>query len=232
MCGRTRLVVPFATLAKLYRLEQVDLPIFPVVGWQNIAPTQPIPILRRMERGQLRLDLVRWGLIPHWAKDRSVSSKMFNARIETIATKPAFRTPLVKRRCVVLADTFYEWRAEGKRKVPYAVRMPDGAPFAMAGLWESWTSPEGDVIESCTVVTCESQGNLAQLHHRMPVVLDPLAVDPWLDPADRDAVHLVALLYQGARYDFTCERIDAVPSDGGPMNAPSVALQRQLKLFG
>jgi putative SOS response-associated peptidase YedK len=224
MCGRTRLTVPFAVLAKLYRLEQADVPN--VVPRLNLAPTEPIPIVRCAPDGKRRLDLVRWGLIPRWADSPSVGTKMFNARIETVATKPAFRDALPHRRCLVLADAFYEWKPEGKRKVPHAVRSPDGAPLAMAGLWDVWKSADGEVIESCTVITRDAAGEVAALHDRMPVVLPAEAQDRWLGSGERDRAALVAFIKDAARRDFTIEALDSMPVDAPPRQAP------QLKLFG
>ena len=216
--------MPFGTLAKLYRLEQTDrIDLSPRL---NLAPTEPIPIVRAATNGSRRLDLARWGLIPRWARDRAIGSKTFNARVETLSTKPAFRDALAQRRCIVLADAFYEWKTEGKRKVPHAMRMPDGAPFAMAGLWDVWTSPDGEVIESCTVVTRAALGVVAELHNRMPVVIDPAAIDTWLDAGQHDAARLVALLESAVLRDFVIERLDAVPFDVAPPPP------RQMKLFG
>jgi putative SOS response-associated peptidase YedK len=146
---------------------------------------------------------------------------MFNARIETIAERPAFRGALANRRCLVVADAFYEWKTEGRRKRPHVIRTDDAA-FAMAGLWESWTSGDGEVIESCTVVTRDAVGAVASLHDRMPVILGPERYDDWLDPQQSDASQLTALLRASARTDLDIEPIDEVPRDestaGGQLN--------------
>jgi putative SOS response-associated peptidase YedK len=210
-------------LAKLYRLEQTDpIDIRPRL---KISPTQTIPIVRTVRGGRRRLDLMRWGLIPPWARDRAIGGKMYNARIETLATKPVFKDALAQRRCLVLADAFYEWKTEGKRKVPYIVRTDDGAPFAMAGLFDAWTSPDGELVESCTIVTREAAGDVATIHTRMPLVLDLDAHDLWLDPNERNTLRLVEFLGASARTSFTIEPIEAVPSDEPRASG-------QLKLFG
>jgi putative SOS response-associated peptidase YedK len=150
---------------------------------------------------------------------------MYNARIETLATKPVFKDPLARRRCLVLADAFYEWKAEGGRKVPHIVRTDDGAPFAMAGLYDAWASPEGELVETCTIITREAAGNVATIHTRMPVVLDQGVHELWIDPGERDPVRLVEFLGASARTSFTIEPIEAVPSDGPRRSG-------QLRLFG
>jgi putative SOS response-associated peptidase YedK len=213
MCGRTRLTVPWDVLAKLYRFEQADpVDLRPRL---NITPTQTIPIVRASD-GRRRLDLVRWGLLPRWARDAKVGNKMFNARLETLSTRPVFRDPLAQRRCLILADAYYEWKAEGKRKFPYVVRATDAAAFAMAGLWDTWTSSDGEVVESCTIVTRAAAGDVATIHTRMPVVLGPSAHDAWLDAGERDGARLVEFLSAQASSDFTIEPIDAIPADSSP----------------
>jgi len=129
-----------------------------------------------------RLDMLKWGLIPFWAKDPAIGSKMINARSETVAEKPAFRAAFKHRRCIIPADGFYEWAREGKKKQPYLIAMTDGNPFGMAGLWEHWKDAEGNVIESCTILTTEANEAVRELHDRMPVILKPNDYDTWLDP--------------------------------------------------
>jgi len=148
----------------------------------NIAPTQPVPIVLR-DGGKRRFLLVRWGLIPSWAKEVP-ASLLINARAETIAEKPSFRGPFRHRRALMPADGFYEWKAEGKGpKQPWLIRRVDRAPFAMAALWETWATAEGSEIDSCAIVTCEANATLAPIHHRMPVILDEKDWEKWLDPA-------------------------------------------------
>ncbi len=153
----------------------------------NVAPTQDVPAVRRDEDGR-HMVLLRWGLVPFWADDPSIGARMINARAESVAEKPAFRDAFRKRRCLVPADGFYEWKAEGKRKQGYAIRRRDRAPFAFAGLWERWAGPKGGPalerpLESLTIVTTTANGALSFLHERMPVILDERDWDLWLDPA-------------------------------------------------
>lgn len=148
----------------------------------NIAPSQPVPVVIR-ESGQRRFLLVRWGLVPSWAKEMP-QSLLINARAETIAEKPSFRGAFRHRRALMPADGFYEWKAAGKGpKQPWFIRRKDGAPFAMAALWEHWMDPHGSELDTCAVVTTEANATLAPIHHRMPVILDEKDWDLWLDPA-------------------------------------------------
>ncbi len=153
----------------------------------NVAPTQEVPAVRREGDGR-HLVLLRWGLVPFWAGDPSVGARMINARAETVAGKPAFRDAFRRRRCLVPADGFYEWRAEGRRRQGYAIRRRDRAPFAFAGLWERWNGPKGGPapaapLETVTVITTTANATLAPLHERMPVILDAGDWERWLDPA-------------------------------------------------
>ena len=137
---------------------------------------------------------MRWGLIPAWARDPAMGMKLINARAETVAEKPSFQKPFRQRRCLVLADGYYEWKREGARKQPYFIRLKDERPFAFAGLWDRWNNGEGTTIESCAVLTTKSNERLASIHDRMPVILPPVAYEPWLDSGLQDATRLVAFL--------------------------------------
>ncbi|CAO3446113.1 hypothetical protein [Azospirillum argentinense] len=153
----------------------------------NVAPTQPVPAVRREEDGR-HLVTLRWGLVPFWADDPSIGARLINARGETLAEKPSFREAFRKRRCLVPVDGFYEWKAVGKRKQGYAIRRRDRAPFAFAGLWERWNGPKGgpapaEPLETLTIVTTTANAVLKPLHERMPVILDEADWDLWLDPA-------------------------------------------------
>jgi putative SOS response-associated peptidase YedK len=156
----------------------------------NIAPTQEIAIVRAVE-GERQLATVRWGLIPFWSKDARAAAKCINARADTLATTASFREAFKRRRALVPADGFYEWRKlEDGTKQPYLVRLRSGLPFAFAGLWEAWKGADGRV-ESATIVTTEANAVMAPLHQRMPVLLDPADYDRWLDPTQPDAAHLL-----------------------------------------
>lgn len=180
MCGRFTLKTLAPVLAEVF-----DLPEPP--AWTpryNIAPTQLVPtVVRLPEQPARQFCQWHWGLIPAWAKELAIGNRLINAQAETAATKPAFRAAFRQRRCLVLADGFYEWDQRGRPRQPVYIRMHDGRPFAFAGLWERWTSPEGGVIESCTLLTTEPNAAIHPLHHRMPVILDPKDYDRWLDPS-------------------------------------------------
>ena len=156
----------------------------------NIAPTQMAPVVRSFNGGR-RMDILRWGLIPSWSKDKTAASKLINARGETVAQKPSFRDAYKHRRCLVPVDGFYEWRKEGEGKQPFRIGFKEGKPFVFAGLWESWTVPAGqedagEVIETYTIVTTNANERIAPIHHRMPVIVDPADYGVWLtgDPSE------------------------------------------------
>ena len=158
----------------------------------NVAPTQTVPIVRRKEEAEGReLVLVRWGLIPPWAKDLSIGSKLINARAETVATKPSFRSAFRKRRCLIPADGFYEWRKVDGGTQPMLIQLKGGGLFAFAGLWEWWKGGEDGPVESCTIITTTPTAVTAPIHNRMPVILDPADYDRWLDLERPDAQELL-----------------------------------------
>ena len=183
MCGRYSMTTPVDALRILFDVESA-LNLQP--RW-NVAPTQPAPVVTLGADGGRHLAMMRWGLVPPWAADPSVGARMINARAETVAEKPAFRSAYRARRCLVPADGFYEWRTEADGKQPYRVVRRDRAPFAFAGLWEIWTGHgEGSALETFTIVTTEANDTIAHIHHRMPVMLfDRSAFATWLqgDPA-------------------------------------------------
>ncbi len=182
MCGRFTQVRPWSELVELYRItESTQAPN--LKPRYNVAPTQDVPIVRRPRDAEGReLVIVRWGLVPFWAKDVKISYRMINARAETVHEKPAFRQAFQKRRCLVAADGFYEWQKKpGGKKQPYFITVADDQPFPFAGLWEVWKSPEDERIESCTIVVTEASERLRSIHDRMPVILEPEKFDPWLD---------------------------------------------------
>ena len=160
----------------------------------NIAPTQGVPVVTN--KGENKLDFFTWGLVPFWAKDPSIGSRMINARSETLAEKPSFRNAFKRRRCLVLADGFYEWQKipESKTKIPTYIRMKDGKAFAFAGLWENWHSPDGSQILSTTIITTQPNELLKPIHNRMPVILPEEAYDAWLTPGEADPQTLTPLL--------------------------------------
>lgn len=176
MCGRYTLTADKATLQRTFNLDSVP----PLTPRYNIAPTQPVPIITSDKPRELTI--VNWGLIPSWSKDISGASMLINARGETVDEKPSFRSAFKYRRCLVPADGFYEWRKDGKSKLPQYIHFEDRRVFALAGLWERWNSPQGDEILSCTIVTTDPNALIKPWHHRMAVILEPEDYATWLDP--------------------------------------------------
>jgi putative SOS response-associated peptidase YedK len=186
MCGRFFLATPIEAVAQLFGVGRIDA----LPRWQaryNIAPSQLVPVIREHSGADARertLALARWGLVPSWADDPAIGNRMINARAESIESRPAFRQAFEKRRCIVPADGFFEWKRTGSRmKQPMAIRSLDGRPLAMAGLWERWRSTADEPwLETCTILTCPPNGLLREVHDRMPVVLEREGVDDWLNP--------------------------------------------------
>ena len=181
MCGRYTLIADLGDLAQRFEFDGSDFSYDP--GY-NIAPTESVLTVRNVEGREAAF--MRWGLIPFWAKDPKIGARMINARSETVAEKPAFRNALKKRRCLVLADGYYEWQKTPVGKRPYRIIMKSGEPFAMAGLWETWKDPQGNVVPSCTIITTAANDFLSPIHDRMPVILPREKEELWLDPG-RDA---------------------------------------------
>src|SRR3954469_1098035 len=192
MCGRYVIKTPPGLMRETFGYS--ELPNFP--ARYNVAPTQPIPIVRLVD-GQRQFALVRWGLIPPWVKDPRAFSLLINGRGESVHDKPAFRNAMKRRRCLIPADGFYEWNDHDGRKRPHVVRPRAGGPIAFAGLWESWMGPNGEEVETCAIITTDASRDLHPIHHRMPVVVQPDAFDFWLDCAHVDALTAAELLVPG-----------------------------------
>jgi putative SOS response-associated peptidase YedK len=190
MCGRFTLSQPAEAIAAVFQVNEVPT----LEPRYNIAPTQRVPTVLQKAGGDRQFQMLRWGLIPSWAKDLAMGAKLINARGETVAEKPSFRSAFRHRRCLIIADGFYEWQRQEGKKQPFYFRVQNGQPFAFAGLWEHWQEPEGEAIESCTIVTTEANKLLQPIHDRMPVILDPKDYDLWLDPAFQKPEHLKQLL--------------------------------------
>lgn len=189
MCGRFAFYSPAEAVAALFGADAGT----EVEPRYNIAPTLEVAAVRQPSAGTRELVTFRWGLVPYWAKDPSVGNRMINARAESVAEKPAYRSAYRQRRCLVLADGFYEWRTEARGKTPYYISLASGEPFAFAGLWESWRDRErGEVLQTCAIVTTAAQGPLAQLHDRTPVVLVPETAERWLAGDDALLAELTA----------------------------------------
>lgn len=206
MCGRYALTVQAKILEEQFRaICQVELgPRY------NVAPSQPVAIVRDMPT-EREINLVRWGLVPSWAKDIKVGYRMINARSETAASSGAFKRALQRRRCLIPVSGFYEWKklepekARGK-KLPHFIRVSGVEVFALAGLWEHWQDPAGNELESCTILTCAPNELMADLHDRMPVILDPADYDRWLDLSAQEPDNIADLLRP-----FSADRMEAWP---------------------
>lgn len=190
MCGRYVRKSPPQEFGRLFGAEG-DFDLEPAY---NVAPSQDVLVARNGESGARQLALLRWGLIPSWAKDPSFGYRTINARVETVASKPAFRAAFKRRRCLVASDGFYEW-SQVNGKQPFFIDMADDAPFGFAGLYEHWQGEgEGQVIESCTIIVGEANDLIARIHDRMPCIVDPKDYAAWLDPDVSDADKLLSLL--------------------------------------
>ena len=190
MCGRFTLASEVEQLQERFAFEPGEMVVQPSY---NIAPGQNVVAVVR-DGAVNRAGWLRWGLVPSWAKDVKIGYKMTNARVETVAEKSSFRSALRQRRCLVLADGYYEWRREGKQKIPMYIRLSSRNPFAFAGLWETWQGAEGEPLSTCTILTTAANAALQAIHHRMPVILDPAREALWLDREVTDPEHLLPLL--------------------------------------
>jgi putative SOS response-associated peptidase YedK len=189
MCGRYSITSAPEAIRRLFRYP--EQPNFP--PRYNVAPTQPVPIVRWLE-GARHFALVRWGLIPSWVKDPKTFTLLINARGESVNDKPAFRNAMKRRRCLFPADGFYEWKGEAGAKRPYYARSTSGEPVAFAGLWETWTGPNGEEVDTAAIVTTDANKTLGAIHHRMPAIVPPEAFDLWLDSDTVDAGTAAALI--------------------------------------
>ncbi len=189
MCGRYTVIANPEVLRALF--GYAEQPNFP--PRYNIAPTQPIAIVRLVD-GKRQFALVRWGLLPSWVKDPKAFTLLINARGETVCDKPAYRAAMKRRRCLIPADGFYEWQKAGDRKRPFYVRAKSGAPLAFAGLWETWMGPNGEELETAAIVTTAANDTLKPIHERMPVIVPREAFDLWLNCSDVDAKTAEALI--------------------------------------
>jgi putative SOS response-associated peptidase YedK len=179
MCGRYSFTQLAETITDKFQVKEVP----PLSPRYNIAPTQQVgTVYVNSESSERQFKMLRWGLIPSWAKDRKMGAKLINARAETVAEKPAFRAAFKKRRCLILADGFYEWQTQNGEKQPFYFRLEEGEPFAFAGLWEHWKKGEGEPLETCTIITTEGNELMLPIHNRMPVIIDPKDYEQWLDP--------------------------------------------------
>jgi putative SOS response-associated peptidase YedK len=233
MCGRYR----------LSRRKQIIEEHFDTSPWDadwepryNIAPTQPVPVVPQHPKEHVRqLSLIRWGLIPHWAKDASGAASTINARSETAATKPAFRDPIKFRRCLIPADGFYEWSRKGASKQPFCFEVNKGELFAFAGLWDGWKDPSGKWVKTCSILTTTPNAVTSTVHDRMPVILDPDNYDLWLDPGMQDVAVISELLKPYDASQVRCypvsTRINRVSNDDEECSKPVEVVEVQNHLF-
>jgi len=194
VCNRYRLTHSKQYLSERFEAEASDEELEDRPRY-NIAPTQQVLIVRKEHGEKVRqLTTMRWGLIPSWAKDASIGTRTLNARSETVTTTPAFRESIRRKRCLIPADGFYEWQKMGSVKQPYCFEVGEGDVFALAGLWDEWTSPDGEIIESCTILTTEPNTLVSDLHNRMPVIVPPEKYEVWLDPDVTDFAEIRDIL--------------------------------------
>jgi putative SOS response-associated peptidase YedK len=233
MCGRYR----------LSRRKEIIEEQFDTADWQddwnpryNIAPTQQVPVIRQHPKEPVRQpSMMRWGLIPHWAKDPSVAMSTINAKSETAATKPAFRDPFKYRRCLIPADAFYEWKRTGNGKQPFCFEVNDGELFAFAGLWDGWKDSDGQWMKSCTILTTTPNVVTSAVHDRMPVILDRESYDMWLDPGMQNVAAISELLKpydaKSMRSYPVSTRVNRVENDDEGCSRPAVIADTQNRLF-
>ncbi len=233
MCNRYRLTYAKPYLAERFEAsgEIEDHPRY------NIAPTQQVLTVRKEQDEKVRqLTTMRWGLIPSWAKDRSIGTQTLNARSETVTTKPAFRDSILRKRCLIPADGFYEWRKMGSVKQPYCFEVGEGDVFALAGLWDEWKSPEGQIIESCTILTTTPNSLVGDIHDRMPVIVPPDKYGLWLDPDvnDFEAIRDILKPHDAnvmRRYPVSRKLNDSKIDDAGSASPVTLETPTQERLF-
>ncbi len=233
MCGRYR----------LSRRKQIVEEYFDIGDWHddwspryNIAPTQPVPVIRQHPKEPLRqVSFMKWGLIPNWAKDPSIATGMINAKAETAATKPAFRDPLKFRRCLIPADGFYEWKRTATNKQPFCFEVNEGELFAFAGLWDGWKDASGNWIKTCSILTTTPNAITSAIHDRMPVIIDRDKYDLWLDPGMTNVQVVSELLKpydaQMMRSYPISSRINHVANDDEDCSRHVEPMQAQNSLF-
>lgn len=243
MCGRYLLLSPAEAMRRLFGLVG-PVPNFPARF--NVAPTDIMPVVRRAGAGHLEMVMLRWGLVPSWASDLSIGARTINARRESVATKPAFRDSFQRRRCIVPADGYYEWKEIDGVRQAYVIRPPDGELFSFAGVWESWVRPKevsqgsprdigpaGEIVETYSIITGPALPSVANTHDRMPVVLAPSAFDPWLAP-DTPAAALDDLMnpdHVEATVTPVGPRVNSVKNDDPHCLDPVEPKPRQASLF-
>ena len=197
MCGR---FVRHSSMDLIERTFNVDVSGIDIAASYNVAPTQ---LVLGVVGSQPRiLQQFHWGLVPFWSKDKSIGARMINARSETVAEKPSFRNAFKKRRCLIIADGYFEWKGPKGQKQPYYFSLPDQKPFGFAGLWETWKDPESGEYRSCSIITTAASDAIKDIHNRMPVILTPAIHDAWLDPGNQDTAALQKMLSKNIYREF------------------------------
>lgn len=229
MCGRYSQRQPAEVIAKAFEVDNVPA----LEPRYNVAPTQSVPtVLQPSISKNRQFKMMHWGLIPKWAKDSKIGSKLINARAETVAEKPAFKSAFRKRRCLVLTDGFYEWQQQEnkKQKQPYYFFLKDGQPFAFAGLWEQWEDASGEVVNSCTLLTTDANELMRPVHNRMPVILHPKDYEPWLDSELKELEQLQPLLRPYSTQDMLAYPVSTVVNKPSNDNAECIkSIEASLK---
>ena len=220
MCGRFAFYSPSEATTALFGVH-TDVAIEPRY---NISPTQFIAAVRDADPDTRELVMLRWGLVPFWAKDPAIGNRMINARAETVAEKPSYRNAYKKRRCLILASGFYEWRKEGGVKTPYFITTEDDSPFAFAGLWERWDSKETDEsLQTTTIITADANQFMESLHHRMPIILQSKSADRWL-AGDNDLIHNVAEITPPLKAWAVDRRVNNARNEGPELIKPDASV--------
>ena len=215
MCGR---FARYSLSRELERYFNAHPAAFEIQPNYNVAPTQQIPVIIQQE-GERHIKKRHWGLVPFWAKDISIGSRMINARVETVTSKPAFRTALKQRRCLIPANGFYEWKGKAGSKQPYFFHLPSGEPFAFAGLWEVWETkeapPETGPYKSCTIITTDASDSVKDVHNRMPLILNPEFFDEWLNPENKQLDRIEQIMKSGFVSDLKCYPVSKLVNQVG-----------------
>ena len=220
MCGRFALLAPGPVIAAQFGVEVAH----EIAPRYNIAPTQPVAAVRLNQHGERDLTYFQWGLIPSWAKDPAMGSRMINARSETVAEKPSFRAAFKRRHCLLPASGFYEWQKQNGSKQPIYIRPVDDSLFGLAGLWEVWHDPDGGLLETCTILTTTPNELMEPIHNRMPVIIEPEDYSMWLDPGDnpQETLHLLRPYSSAEMEAYAVSTAVNNPRNEGPANIEPV----------
>lgn len=201
MCGRFVLITDLSVIAEEFEIHDASVHFSPS---HTVSPGQHIPALIRQDSQNMMVTYL-WGLIPFWAKDPSIGTKLINARAETVAEKPSFKNAFLHRRCLIPANGFYEWKTEGKKKIPYSFSLKSGSPFVFAGLYENWIAPDKKTVETCTIITTQANGVVEPIHDRMPVIVPKESQALWLETQNNDVSKLQDVLKPYPADEMICK---------------------------